>query len=58
MKMRMGYRDWKGDMGLTAIKIKAISKGLECKVKKTKESCQKKNEENKTLKRKLVQIEP
>lgn len=43
MKMRMGDRDWKGDMGLTAIKIKAISKGLECKVKKIKESCQKKN---------------
>lgn len=29
MKMRMGDRDWKGDLGLTAIKIKAISKGLE-----------------------------
>lgn len=41
MKMRMGDRDWKGDMGLTAIKIKAISKGLACKVKKIKESCQK-----------------
>lgn len=42
MKMRMGDRDWEGDLELTARKIKAISKGLECKVKKIKESCQKK----------------
>lgn len=39
MKMRMGDRDWKGDMGLIVIKIKVISKGLVCKVKKIKESC-------------------
>lgn len=41
MKMRRGDIDWEGDLELTARKIKAIGKGLECKVKKIKESYQK-----------------
>lgn len=42
LKMRRGDKDWEGDLELTARKIKAISKGLDCKLKKIKDSYQKK----------------
>lgn len=44
LKMRRGGgdKDWEGDLELTARKIKAISKGLDCKLKKIKDSYQKK----------------
>lgn len=43
LKMRRGGgKDWERDLELTARKIKAISKGLDCKLKKIKDSYQKK----------------
>lgn len=43
-------------MELTARKIKAISKGLDCKLKKNKDSYQKRRKQN--LEKKIRQLEP
>lgn len=57
LEMRRWDKDWEGDLQLTARKVKVISEGLYCKLKKIKTST-KKEEENKTLKRKLELLEP
>lgn len=44
------------ELTLTARKIKAISKGLDCKLKKNKDSYQKRRKQN--LEKKIRQLEP
>lgn len=60
LKMRRGGgdKDWEGDLELTltARNIKAISKGLDCKLKKNKDSYQKRRKQN--LEKKIRQLEP
>lgn len=50
--MRRGDKDWEGDLEMPARKIKSISKGLECKIKKIKECYQKKTRPSKEKKNK------
>lgn len=52
MKMRRGDKDWEGDLEMTARKIKSISKGLECKIKKINECYQKKKKKTRPSKEK------